>query len=157
MQESSRKWDTNSLLPETKMVDISKLIRLDNLLVRKVTWFVLPTMSSPLILSSKFGADHMTRISHIYSRLTITHSFSHFDFQRQHSLSYILTSRDSLSLPASDTQLNTCNMGAYILCNLFLSCSAFSAGRVPVLYTASDISSNPERDKRPTWEKTHHP
>ena len=73
------------------------------------------------------------------------------------SFSYILTSRDSLALPASDTQLNTRNVGAYILCDLFLSCSAFLAELVPVLRTASDISSNPERDKRPTGEKTRSP
>ena len=62
-----------------------------------------------------------------------------------------------MALPASDTQLNIRNMGAYILCDVFLSCSAFSVGFVPVSRTASDISSNPERDKRPTWEKTRLP
>ena len=70
------------------------------------------------------------------------------------SLSYILTSRDSLALPASDTKLNTFNMRAYIVCDLFLSWSVFSAGLVPVLRTSSVISSSPERDKRPTWKKT---
>ena len=35
MQENSRK-DTDSLVPETKMVDIGKLISFGNLLVRKV-------------------------------------------------------------------------------------------------------------------------
>ena len=44
-------------------------------------------------------------------------------------------------------------MGAYIHCDIFLSCSAFSAGLVPISHTASDIASNPERDKRPTLEK----
>ena len=53
------------LVPKTKMVDISKLISLKNLLVRKV----LTTMSAPLILSCTFGVDHMTRIAYIYSRL----------------------------------------------------------------------------------------
>ena len=94
---------------------------------------------------------------------------SHFDFQRQesHSLSlslslslsvslslslslFISTSRNSLTLP----QLNTRNMGAYTFCDLFLSCSAFSVRLVPVSNTASEISSNPERDKQPTWEKS---
>ena len=139
VQGSSRKWDTDSLVPETKIADVGEQISLENLLVRKV-----PTTSAPLILSRAFGADHMTSISHIYSRLTIT-------------LSYILTSRDSLALPASDTQLNTRNMGAYILCDFFLSYSAFSTGLVPVLRTVSGISSNPERDKRPTCQKTHLP
>ena len=194
------------------MVDVSKLISFENLLVRKVTWFMLSTTSAPLILSCTFGTDHMTRISHIYSWRTITHSLFHFDFQRQHSFSSILTSRDStlslfhfdyqrqhsfssilttrdstlslpfwlletalflfhfdfqrqhsfssilttrdsLALPASDIQLNTRNIGAYILCDFFLSCSAFSTRLVQVLLTASDILSNPERDKRPAWEK----
>ena len=87
------------LVPETKMVDGGKLISLGNLLVRKVTWFVLTT-SAPLILSRAFGVDRMTRIAYIYSRLSRTHSLtiwltetarthslSHFNFQRQHSLS----------------------------------------------------------------------
>ena len=66
------------LVPETKMMDVSKLIRLGNLLVRKVTWFVLTTTSATLILSRTFGADHMTRIAYIYSRLLRTLSLSSF-------------------------------------------------------------------------------
>ena len=54
---------------ETKMVDVGKLIR-------KVTWFVLTTTSAPLILSRAFGADYMTRIAYIYSRLPRTHSLT---------------------------------------------------------------------------------
>ena len=90
------------------MVDVSKLISLGNLLVRKVTWFVLTTMSASLILSCAFGADCMTRIAYIYSRFPRTHSLtfwlpetvlslslslslSHFDFQRQYSLSLSLS------------------------------------------------------------------
>ena len=73
-------------VPETKMVNVGKLISLGNLLVRKVTGFVLPTTSAPLILSRAFGADHMTKIAYIYSRLPRTH-FSLFNFQREHSLS----------------------------------------------------------------------
>ena len=93
-----------SLVPETMMVDVGKLISLGYLLVRKVTWLVLTTTSTTLILSRAFGADRMTRIAYIYSRFPITHSLSHFhfltlwltetahtllhfDFQRQHSLS----------------------------------------------------------------------
>ena len=64
------------LVPETKMVDIGKLISLGNLLVRKVMWFVLTTMSAPLILLRAFGADHMTRIVNIYSHLPRTHSLT---------------------------------------------------------------------------------
>ena len=84
--------------------------------------------------------------------MTITHSLSlslsHILTSRNHTLSYILTYRDILAWPASDTQINTCNMGAYILCDFFLSCSAFLAGLVPVSCTVSDISLNPERDKK---------
>ena len=61
------------LVPEKKMVDVGKLISLGNLLVRKLTWFVLTTTSAPLILSRAFGADHMTRIAYIYSRLPRSH------------------------------------------------------------------------------------
>ena len=71
------------LVPETKMVVVSKLISLGNLLVRKVTWFELTTMSATLILSHAFGADCMTRIAYIYSRLARTHSLKHFLFQKQ--------------------------------------------------------------------------
>ena len=87
---------TIPLVPETKMVDVSKLISLGNLLVRKVTWFVLTTTSASLILSHLFGAHHMTRIAYIYSRHPRTHSL-HFDFQKQHSLSLssFSTSRNS--------------------------------------------------------------
>ena len=74
-----------ALVPETKMADVGKLISLGNLLARKTTWLVLTTTSATLILSSDFGADCMTRIAHIYSRLSRTHSF-HFDSQRQHAL-----------------------------------------------------------------------
>ena len=74
------------LVPETKLADVGKLgINLGNLLVRKVTWLVLTTTSSTLILSLDFGADCITRIAYIYSRLSRTHSF-HFDSQRQHAL-----------------------------------------------------------------------
>ena len=143
------------LVPETKMMDVSKLISLENLLVRKVTWFVLTTTSVPLILSRAFGANRMTRIAYIYSRLPRTYSLSNFFFQRQHSLFFISTSRNSLILSVSKTQLNTRNMDAYTFCDLFLSCSAFSVRLVPASNTVSEISSNPGREKQPKWEKTH--
>ena len=66
---------------------------------------------------------------------------------------FISTSRNSLTLLFSKTQLNKRNMGAHTFCNLFLICSAFSIILVPVSNTASEISSNLERDKQPTWEK----
>ena len=154
------------------MVDVGKLISLGNLLLRKVTWSVLIITSAPLILSRAFGADHTTRIAYIYSRLPRTHSviFWLTETAHRHSLSHILiyrdstlslslslfisTSRNSLTLPVCETQLNTHNMGAYIFCNLFLSCSAFSVRLVLVSRMALEISSNSERDKQPTWEKT---
>ena len=64
------------LVPETKMMDVGKLISLGNLLVRKVTWFVPTTTPAPYFLSRAFGADHMTRIADIYSRLPRTHSLT---------------------------------------------------------------------------------
>ena len=73
------KFEQRALLPlvsETKMTDISKLISLRNLLVRKVTWLVLTSTSATLILSRPFGADCMTRIAYILS-------------SSKHSLSYI--------------------------------------------------------------------
>ena len=83
-----------------KMDGASKLIHLGNLFVRKVTWFVPTTTSATLILSCAFGANWMTRIAYIYFCLRRTHSFSHFDSQRQHTLTlslfYVLTSRDSI-------------------------------------------------------------
>ena len=75
------------LVTEIKMADIGKLISFRNLLVRKITRFVLTTTSATLILSCAFGADCMTRIAYICSRLPRTHSLSHFHLQRQHSLS----------------------------------------------------------------------
>ena len=83
------------LVPETKMMDIDKLISLGNLLVRKVTWFVLTNASAPLILSYAFGADHMTRIAYIYSCLPRTHSLIFWLPETAFSLSHILTSRNS--------------------------------------------------------------
>ena len=87
------------LVPETKMVDIGKLISLGNLLVRKVTWLVLTTTSATLILSRAFGADRMTRIAYIYS-LPRTH-YLHCDFQRQHTHTHTHTLSLSLSLSLS--------------------------------------------------------
>ena len=138
------------LVPETTMVDVGKLISLGNLLVKKFTWLVLTTTSATLILSRAFGADCMTRIAYMYSSLQITHSF-HFDFQRQqytHSLTHSLTLSLTFWLPAVNFTKT------YTFCNLFLSCSAFSVRLLPVSNTASEISTNSERDKQPTWEKT---
>ena len=51
------------LVPETKMLDVGKLNSLGKLLVRKVTWLVLTTTITTLILSRRLGADCMTRIA----------------------------------------------------------------------------------------------
>ena len=59
------------LVSETKIADVGKLISLKNLLVRKVWWFVL----SNYVRNFDFGADCMTRIAYIYSRLSKTHYF----------------------------------------------------------------------------------
>ena len=64
------------LVPETKMADVGNLISLGNLLFRKVTWLVLTTTSANSILSRAFGADCMTRIVYIYSRLPRTNSLT---------------------------------------------------------------------------------
>ena len=79
------------LVLETKMADIGKLISLGNLLVRKVT-----TTSATLILSCTFGADCMTMITYIYSRLPSTHSFPFGLRETTHTLSLsIATYRDN--------------------------------------------------------------
>ena len=143
------------LVPETKMRDVAKLTSLENLLIRKITWFLLTSTSAALILSRAFGAEHMIRIAYIYSRLPRTHFHTFWLPETALSLSlFISTSRNSLTLPLSKARLNTRNLGAYTFLDLFLTFSAFSVRFVPVLNTASEISPNPERDKQPTWEKT---
>ena len=71
------------------MADVGKRISLGNLLVRKVEWFVLTTTSITLILSRALGADRMTRIAYIYSRLSRTHSLTFWltETANSHSLS----------------------------------------------------------------------
>ena len=80
------------LVPETNMADIGKQISLGNLLVRKVTWLVLTTTSTVLILSRAFEAHCMTRVVYIYSRLPSNHSLTQQLTETTPSLSYILTS-----------------------------------------------------------------
>ena len=126
------------LVPETKMADVGKLISLGNLLVRKVTWLVLTTTSATLILSRDFGADCMTRIAYIYSRLSRTYSFPfhsqrqhallHCDFQRQHTLS--LLHWTSSSQPHE----------MYTLWNYFLPGSTFTVKLVTASNTTTEIS-----------------
>ena len=139
------------LVPETSgitwtSVDVGKQISLGNQLVRKVTWFVLTTTSAPLILSRTWPHDKDCLCILSSSKNSLSHILTSWDSTL--SLFFISTSRNSLTLPLRKTQLNTRNMGAYTLCNLFLSCSAFSVTLVPVSNTATEISSNPERDKQ---------
>ena len=133
------------LVPETKMVDVGKLISLGKLLVRKVLWFVFTTTSATLVLSHVFGVDCMTRIAYILSSSKNSFSFRFFTYRDSlHpllSLSHILTSS---SQPHENVYI----------CNLFLSYSALSVRLLSASNTASEILSNPERDKQPTWEKT---
>ena len=144
------------LVPETKIADVGKLITLGNLLVRKVTWLVLTTTSATLILSRAFGTDCMTRIAYIYSRLPSTHSLSIWTYRvsiLSHSSTFSLTeTTHTLSLTSWFPALNPTKM--YTFRNLFLSCFAFSVRLAPDSNATTEISSNPERDKQSTWEKT---
>ena len=65
--------------------------------------------------------------------------------------------------PINDTKINKLDKHLtssnqptkmYTFCNLFLSCSAFTVRLRPASNLTSEISSNPERDKQATWEKT---
>ena len=98
------------LVPETKMADVGKLISLGNLLVRKVTWLVLTITSVTLILSRAIGADCMTKIACVYSRLPRTHSLKFFTY-RDSTLSLILSivtyRNNTLSLLYFDFQHST--------------------------------------------------
>ena len=138
------------LVPETKMADVGKLISLGNLLVRKVTWLVLTTTSATLILSRAFGANCMTRIAYTYSRLPSTRSLTLWLTETALSLTL------SLSHTHTHTHILTVNTTKmYTFCDLFLSSSAFSVRLAPASNTTTEISSNPERDKQPTWKTTH--
>ena len=98
------------LATETKMADVDKLINLGNLLLRKVTWLMLTTTSATLILYRAFGADCMTRIIYIYSRLPRTHSLTFFTYRDgthslSHSLHCDLQKQRTLSLSFSPLRL----------------------------------------------------
>ena len=62
------KMDVMPLVPETKMVNVSILIILGNLLVRTM-WLVLKTTSTTSISSHVFRAYCMTRILYKYAHL----------------------------------------------------------------------------------------
>ena len=116
------------LVPEKKkkMADIGKLISLGNQLVRKVTWFLLTTMSTtlifvPCIWSRPHDKDCLYIL--VFQELIILH----FDLQRQNTLSLSSFQFPETAWPCHLViQFNTRNMSAYTFCHLFLSCSAFS-------------------------------
>ena len=78
-----------SLVPETKMVDVSKLISLRNLLVRKVIWSVLTTTSATLILYCDLPIYTL-----VFQQLILSIS-THSD----NTLSYPATYRDNSLFP----------------------------------------------------------
>ena len=57
------------LVPETKMVDVGKLISIGNLLARKTTSLVLKTTSATSLFSRVFGAYSITKIVYKYPHL----------------------------------------------------------------------------------------
>ena len=158
------------LVPETKMADVGKLISLGNLLDRKTTWFVLTTTSATLILSRDFGADCMTSIAYIYSRLSRTHSF-HFNSQRKHALLHcdlqrqlilsILTHRDnththththtlSITFDFQQSTPRKCILSATIFfLVLHLLLELLQPRKQPQKFRQTT-----ERNKQPAWEKT---
>ena len=78
------------LVPETKMVEVGKLISLWNLLVRKVTWLVLTTTSATFCFVHLEPTvwQGLPIYILVFQELTLLHC----DLQRQNTLSYILTS-----------------------------------------------------------------
>ena len=141
------------LVPETKMVDVSKLISLENLLMRKVTWLVLTTMSAPLILSRAFGADHMTRIAYIYSHFPRTHSLTFWLPETALSLS-------SFRLLETAWPCHLVKHNSIRVTWVHIHSATFF---FPVLPFQLDLfqprtqpqkSSNSKRDKQPAWEET---
>ena len=138
------------LVPKTKMADVDKLISLRNLLVRKVMW-VLTTTSTSLILSC------MTRIAYIYSCLPSTHSLIFFTY-RDSTLSLILLHCDfqrqyTLSLLHFDFQQSTPRKCMHSAIHFFLVLP-FRLNVFQPQTQLQKFSSNPKRDKQPTWEKT---
>ena len=98
-----------------------------------------------ILSSSKNSFSHISTYGDVSLSLSISLTHTHTFWLPEIVLSlFISTSRNSLTLPVSKTQLNTRNMGAYTFCDPFLSCSAFSVRLVPASNSASEISSNPE-------------
>ena len=103
------KWSWCYLFPKPKMADVGKLISLGNLVVRKVTWLVLTTTSTTLILSRAFWSrlpvpdclyilspfknsflfDSQRQHILLHCYLQRSHAISHFDFQQSTPRKYI--------------------------------------------------------------------
>ena len=105
------------LVPETKIADVSKLISLGSLLVKKISWLVLTTTSSDLILARGFGTHCTTSISHIYSRLPSSHTLTFFAYKGN---------TFSLSLLHFDFQQSTRRKCIHSETLFFFSCSTFT-------------------------------
>ena len=132
------------LVPETKMVDVGKLITRE-LIGQKSHMICIHNYVRIFDFIPRFWSCPPDKDC-LYILSSSKNSFSHILISRDSTLS-ISISRNNLTMPISKTQPNTRNVGAYIFCDLFFSCSAFSVRLVPVSNTASEISSNPERDK----------
>ena len=85
------------LVPETKMVNVGKLISFGNLLARKTMWLVLTTTSATSILSRVFGAYCMTKIVYKYSHL-LTFILFHIFTYRVNTLFPVWLPERTLSL-----------------------------------------------------------
>ena len=132
------------LIPETKMVGVCKLISLGNLLIRKITWLVLTTMSATSILSCNFGAYCMTKIS--INTLIFHHSFS---FSRKNTLTLdISTNRINTLFPFLTFDQQSTAMKMYTLCNHSLPCYTLSVR----LFLALNIEISSNHRKKQTIE-----
>ena len=145
------------------MADVGNLISLGNLLVSAHNyirnfdffprfWSWLHNNDYLYILSSSKNSHSLYRentLSFTFSLTETAHTHTH-THTHIHSLSLSLSLSVSLTfwLPA----VNPTKM--YTFCNLFLSGSAFLVRFSPASNTASEISTNPERDKQSSWEKT---
>ena len=85
-------------VPETKVADVGKLISLGNLLVRKVTWFVLTTTSVTLIFVPRFWSRlHDKNCLYILS--SFKNSFLSISTHKDNTFSYTATHRDNSLFP----------------------------------------------------------
>ena len=71
-----------TLVPETKMADVDKLISHGNLMVRKVTWLVFTTTSATLIFipriwSRLHGKDCLYILSSFSITPVLVHAYTH--------------------------------------------------------------------------------